>query len=147
MLWPFGAACTIVAGSLLLIWGTGAQAWFQIIGYEDVLDTAKAVSKGRAAAALKKCTRLLHIGRWWFVFIPGIGSVFVTLWGVGLYSAIALIWLNRDNIRNSGDEKAKRKNAARLQKLLRAAVPWYLLLLGSSFVLVGAVIQLVLAWP
>jgi hypothetical protein len=146
MLWPFGAACTIVAGSLFLIWGTGAQAWFQIIGYEDVLDTAKAVSSG-PASALKLGTPLLHKGRWWFAFIPVIGNVFVTMWGIGLYSAIVLIWLNRDNIRTSGDEKARLKNATRLQELLRAAVPWYLLLLGSSFVLAGAVIQFVLAWP
>jgi hypothetical protein len=147
MLWSFGAVCTIVAGSLVLIWGTGAQAWFQIIGYEDVLDTAKAVSKRRSETALKKGTSLLHIGKWWFFIIPLLGSLYATLWGIGLYSAITLIWLNRKNIPKYGDEKAKLKNAARLQELLRVAVPWYLLLLGSSFVLVGAVIQFVLAWP
>jgi hypothetical protein len=139
MLWPFGAACTIVAGSLFLIWGTSAQAWYQVIGYEDVLDTAKAASTGERV--LTKGTHLLHTERG-FVFILGIERI------IGLYSAILLIAGNKDDIRKFGDdEKARLKNADRLEELLRVAVPWYLLMLGSLFVFVGAIIQLVLSWP
>jgi hypothetical protein len=148
MLWSFGAACTIVAGSLFLVCGTGGQAWFQIIEYEDVLETAKAVSTGILDDLLKRGTRLLRFGRWWFVLIPVLGNVFLSFRGIGLASVIVLIWDNMDGIRAAGnDDDAKLKNAARLKELLHVAVPWYLLLTGSSFVLTGAVIQLALAWP
>jgi hypothetical protein len=137
MYWSFGAACTIVAGSLFLVMGTGAQAWFQIIEYEDVLETAKDVSAGILEDLFKGGTRLLHVGRGWFAFR-----------GIGLYSAALLIGGNMDRIRVAGkDEDVKLKNAARLRELLHVAVPWYLLLTGSYFVLAGALIQLALAWP
>lgn len=91
---------------------------------------------------LKKGTGLLGSWRWFLFFVPVIGQVCFTLRAIGLSSAITLIWLNKGTILKSGGE-----GADRLKELLRTAVPWYLLLLGSSFLLAGALIQFALAWP
>jgi hypothetical protein len=149
MLWPFWADCAIVAGTLFLVYGTAAQAWFQMIEYQDVLETAKDASTDPLSAALREGTRLLRFWRWhgWFVLIPPAGYVFLMARATGLYSAVALISFNMKKIREFGNAKVQRKNAARLKKLLRVAVPWYLLLLGSTCALVGACIQLALGWP
>lgn len=142
VVWPFRAACAIAAGSLFLVCGTGAQAWFQISEFQDLLEKANAASKGQPADVLKGGTHLLDFGRWWFVPIPVLGFVFLILRAIGLASATALIWLNRKAIRESGE-----KEAARLKRFLLSVFSWYLLLDGSLIVLTGAIIQLVVAWP
>jgi hypothetical protein len=140
MSWPLAEAWAIVAGSLLLTAGTGAQAWANITEYRDLQQVVAPAASQALLAALKGPV-LTDVRDLMFS-----GSRFALTkfaWRLlrAIKAAIFEIPARMTTLRKTGPE-----DAARLAQLLRLAAAWSVILAGSALVLVGAVIHLALAY-
>jgi hypothetical protein len=129
-----------VAGSLLLTFGTGAQAWANLTEYRDLFDNASTearqalqrVGPDLIATAISVVTRSESpAGRQMW-------AVWRILWAVPMIIGIPL---KIAAIREAGGEEA-----ARLARLLRQAAVWLVLMAGSALILAAVTIQLALSY-
>lgn len=118
--WGLVAAWAIVAGSVLLTIGTGAQARANLAEYRDVVAT---LPQAIRSAILRSSFRLA---------ISVLAAVVGPLVSIG-----AEIPLNL---------QVESETATRLAQLARLTAVWTVLMAGSVLVLAGAAIQLALAY-
>jgi hypothetical protein len=148
--WGLAANWVIVAGSVLLTIGTGAQAWASLSEYGDLFGETPdhAVSAFISISGLTSLSTSTAdypgppiVGR--ILDLLGITPEVLQMFQpfVSAVSAIFVIPRKLAAIRAAGGE-----DAARLAQLLRQAGVWTLLMAGSMLVLAGAAIQLALIY-
>src|SRR5262249_45177983 len=130
MSWVLAEAWAVVAGSLFLTLGTGAQAWANITEYRDLRQAVPPAAKQALIAALKGpvLTDALDL---MFSGSRFAGTKFT--WRVirAFKAAIFEIPGRMTTLRESGPHEA-----ARLAQLLRLSAVWSVILAGSALVFV-----------
>jgi hypothetical protein len=139
MSWAQAASWLTVAGSLLLTFGTGAQAWANLTEYRDLFKNASTevrqalqrAGPDLIAAVISVMTRV-ESTRW------QVWAVWRMLWA---FPMIIGIPLKMATIREAGGEEA-----VRLARLLRQAAVWSVLMAGSVLIMAAVAIQLALSY-
>ena len=140
MSWALAATWLTVAGSLLLTFGTGAQAWANLTEYRDLFDSAstearqalRSVDPDALATIVSLVTRS-EIDPGWQMW-----AVWRILWAFPMIIGIPLKMVA---IREAGGEEA-----VRLAHLLRQAAVWSVLMAGSVLIMAAVAIQLALSY-
>jgi hypothetical protein len=115
--WSLAAAWMIVAGSVLLTIGTGAQAWANLSEYRDLI------------SRLPEEASLALVRGWLRFFILTSSGLPVVAAAAALSAAAALV---------------KPEDTERLARLARLTAVWTVLMVGSALVLAAAIIQLII---
>ena len=139
MSWALAATWLTAAGSLLLTFGTGAQAWANLTEYRDLFDNASTearqalqrVDPDQIATAIGVVTRGESPS--WLTW-----AVWLILWA---FPMIIGIPLKMAAIREAGGEEG-----TRLARLLRQAAVWSVLMAGSLLIMAAVTIQLALSY-
>ena len=126
--WSAGAQWLTVAGSSLLVFGTGAQARASLIEYRDLF--ADLPQAARAALEASKMSRL---------------TIFRTR-RAAVVTPAAMAFLSEIPRQLEQIRQERSEVAARAAQLIRLAAVWSVLPAGAALILVAAVIQLVLAY-
>ena len=132
MSWSLAADWAFVAGSALLTFGTGAQAWANLAEYRDVLASLP--------EAYRRAVRGLLF--WSLIRLPGVVGAFIA----GAAGAASVVAAGELTEILQGREVEGGEDLGRLARLARLTVVWTVLMAGSVLVLTGAVIQLVLGY-
>jgi hypothetical protein len=143
--WGLAAAWLAVVGTLVLTFGTGAQAWANLAEFESLKEI---VSKEVSDAIKQILPRMFADG----VIFPGATSPFRALHmlarllrlfiaGCSIQWATVVIPVRLRQLREEGGPQA-----AEMGRYLRAAAAWSVLMVGSALALVSSAVQLALAY-
>jgi hypothetical protein len=145
MSWGIAQCWLAVLGVLLVTYGTGAQAWANLNEFQNLQGRVKKRASDAIRESLGKAAADL-------LSLSGPSSWFRVIW---MPWHLTRLLLARGSVRNAIILMPRRvallydeggPEAVDLGRLIRAAEAWAILMIGSAFALVSAVIELALAY-
>lgn len=130
-----------VIGLLLLTLGTGAQAWTNLTEYQDLFSTVPEATR----RAVREQFTDWHLPRRWYLSLGTLSFARILIAGANALRHL-LLALKQTPQKMIEIRHASGNDAARIVQLARQAAIWTVLMLGSMFVMAGAIIQLVHAY-
>jgi len=148
MSWAIAANWLAVLGTLVLTFGTGAQAWANLAEFKSLQASVSEAATDVLAETLGDALRAViaapvtdTLEYWSLLARLLVRGLRLRLVQRSIQGAIILMPRRLAQLRDKGGEEA-----VQMARFIRAAEVWAIFMIGSGLALVGATIQLALAY-